>query len=128
MVIKSFDGLKRMLQPKIEKAVTNTAIHFSNELKKYINKDVYENNKDVLSQNILDSLKSADYSIKSLPSGASAKIFARKDIINNLKDKNGNNIETALDDVLLDRFTEYCNNNYAKILKMEMKKQGIPIK
>lgn len=128
MAIKSIDELEKILQPKIKKAVTNVVMHFSDELKKYINSEIYENNKEIISKNILSSLKSTNYSVGSLPSGASAEIFVRKDIINNLKDKNGNSIETILDDALLDRFIEYCNKNYAKVLKAEMKKQGIPIK
>lgn len=128
MAIKSIDELEKILQPKIKKAVTNVVMHFSDELKKYINSEIYENNKEIISKNIMSSLKSTNYSVRSLPSGASAEIFVRKDIINNLKDKNGNSIETILDDALLDRFIEYCNKNYAKVLKAEMKKQGIPIK
>lgn len=122
------NDLEKVLQPKIEKAVVSVAIHFSEELRKYINHEIYENNKEVLSKNILSSLKSTNYSVKSLPLGASAKIFSKKDIINNLKDQNGNSVETTLDDVSLDKFIEYCNKNYAEILKTEMKKQGIPIK
>lgn len=120
--------LEKILQPRIEKATRNVAIHFSEELKKYINHQIYENNKEVLSQNILSSLKSVNYSVKSLSSGATAKIFARKDILNNLKDQNGNGIKTILDDALLDKFIEYCNKNYVGLMKTEMKKQGIPIK
>lgn len=128
MGIKSINDLEKVLQSKIEKAVTNVATHFSNELSKYINNELYENNKDVFSKNILSSLKSADFSVKSLSSGATAKIFTRKDILNNLKDQNGNSIKTTLDDALLDKFIEYCNKNYSEILKTEMKKQGIPIR
>ena len=45
MTIRSMDDLGKILQPKIEKAIKNVAIHFSNELRGYIDKEIYENNK-----------------------------------------------------------------------------------
>ena len=128
MVIKGINDLEKILQLKIEIAIKNVAHYFTEELKNYINKEIYEDNKEIISQNILSSLKSADYSVESSLSGAAAKIFVRKGIINNLKDKNGNSIDTVADDDLLDKFIGYCNKNYTTILKTEMKKQGIPIK
>ena len=120
--------LEKRLQPKIEKALKNTALELTDELRKCITKDVYDRNKDIISMRMLSSIKTANCSIKSTNSGASGKISVNKDVFKNLKDENGNSIDIEIDDSLFENFKEYCNKNFEKLFKVEMKKLGIPIK
>ena len=126
--VGNLNDLSKLLQPKIEKVLENVSKQLAKEFEKYINAEIYENNKDKLSKNILSSLKSVNYMTKSTYSGAEAKIFIDKDIINNLKDKDGNIIDVAINNSELSKFTDYCNKNYGKLFKLEMKKLGIPIR
>lgn len=126
MRINNMNDLGKFLQPKIRKALENVTIQLVNELKNYISNDIYEQNKDRLSINILSALENIKYNIKSVPSGAKSQIFIENDIFSNLKDENNRDI--TLNTTTLNDFTNYCNNNYARLFKQEMKKLGVPLR
>lgn len=120
MHIKNMDDLQRLLQPKIKKALENVAKELANELKNNICNDLYEHEKDIVTTNILSILESVNYNVKSNSSSTSATIFIESDLTKNFK--------REISKSTLDNFVGYCNKNYARLFKQEMKKLGIPLK
>lgn len=123
----NINELEKMIQPLIKKAIKNVAIRLTNEFKKYIDEDIYENNKDVISKEILSSLESVNYNTRNIKSGAGATIYINEEFLCNLKDKNGNKIDIDLSDVM-QKFKTYCNDNYERLLTNELKKLGLSIR
>lgn len=120
MHIKNMNDLQRLLQPKIRKALENVSKELTNELKNNIYNDLNEHEKDIVSTNILSILESVNCNVKSISSSTSATIFIESDLTKNLK--------REISKSTLDDFRDYCNKNYARLFKQEMKKLGVPLK